>query len=199
MVGYRRGLGRTYVTVCTPSLSHLDLPPRAPARLDPDDQAALPGGAHRPAHSPFHVRFKGRLHRTQAAFARASLRLLLVSGWPRLPAPARPDPALHRQPSRHAASTPAGAPGVGGGFLLEPTGSARILTPEMLTDEQRMMKETAEDFMRREVEPRIGRHRGEEARADAGDPAEGRRTWACWATTSPRSTAAWAATRPARA
>src|SRR5207342_1402378 len=27
-------------------------------------------------------------------------------------------------------------------------------TPEMLTDEQRMMKETAEDFMRREVEPR---------------------------------------------
>jgi alkylation response protein AidB-like acyl-CoA dehydrogenase len=44
----------------------------------------------------------------------------------------------------------------GGGFLLEPTGSARILTPEMLGDEQRMMKETAEDFMRREVEPRIG-------------------------------------------
>jgi alkylation response protein AidB-like acyl-CoA dehydrogenase len=42
----------------------------------------------------------------------------------------------------------------GGGFLLEPTGSARILTPEMLNDEQRLMKETAEDFMRREVEPR---------------------------------------------
>jgi alkylation response protein AidB-like acyl-CoA dehydrogenase len=42
----------------------------------------------------------------------------------------------------------------GGGFLLEPTGSANILIPEMLTDEQRMMKETAEDFMRREVEPR---------------------------------------------
>ena len=43
----------------------------------------------------------------------------------------------------------------GGGFLLEPTGSTTILTPEMLTEEQRMMKETAEDFMRREVEPRI--------------------------------------------
>ena len=43
----------------------------------------------------------------------------------------------------------------GGGFLLEPTGATTILTPEMLTDEQRMMKETAEDFMRREVEPRI--------------------------------------------
>jgi alkylation response protein AidB-like acyl-CoA dehydrogenase len=42
----------------------------------------------------------------------------------------------------------------GGGFLLEPTGSATVLTPEMLTDEQRMMKATAEDFMRREVEPR---------------------------------------------
>jgi alkylation response protein AidB-like acyl-CoA dehydrogenase len=44
----------------------------------------------------------------------------------------------------------------GGGFLLEPTGGSRILTPEMLTDEQRMMKETADDFMRREVEPHLG-------------------------------------------
>jgi alkylation response protein AidB-like acyl-CoA dehydrogenase len=43
----------------------------------------------------------------------------------------------------------------GGGFLLEPTGTTTVLTPEMLSDEQRMMKETAEDFMRREVEPRI--------------------------------------------
>jgi alkylation response protein AidB-like acyl-CoA dehydrogenase len=42
----------------------------------------------------------------------------------------------------------------GGGFLLEKTGSATILIPEMLSDEQRMMKETADDFMRREVEPR---------------------------------------------
>jgi len=42
----------------------------------------------------------------------------------------------------------------GGGFLLEATGSATILTPEMLSDEQRMMRDTAEDFMRREVEPR---------------------------------------------
>src|SRR4029077_20793814 len=43
----------------------------------------------------------------------------------------------------------------GGGFLLEPTGTTTVLTPEMLSDEQRMMKETAEDFMRREDEPRI--------------------------------------------
>jgi alkylation response protein AidB-like acyl-CoA dehydrogenase len=43
---------------------------------------------------------------------------------------------------------------LGGGFLLETTGSATILTPEMLSDEQRMMRDTAEDFMRREVEPR---------------------------------------------
>jgi alkylation response protein AidB-like acyl-CoA dehydrogenase len=42
----------------------------------------------------------------------------------------------------------------GGGFLLEPTGSASVLIPESLTDEQRMMKETADDFMRREVEPK---------------------------------------------
>jgi alkylation response protein AidB-like acyl-CoA dehydrogenase len=43
----------------------------------------------------------------------------------------------------------------GGGFLLEATGSATIFTPEMLTDEQRMMKETAEDFVKREVLPRV--------------------------------------------
>jgi alkylation response protein AidB-like acyl-CoA dehydrogenase len=42
----------------------------------------------------------------------------------------------------------------GGGFLLEKTGAATILIPEMLSEEQRMMKETADDFMRREVEPR---------------------------------------------
>jgi alkylation response protein AidB-like acyl-CoA dehydrogenase len=42
----------------------------------------------------------------------------------------------------------------GGGFLLEKTGSTTILIPEMLSEEQRMMKETADDFMRREVEPR---------------------------------------------
>ena len=43
----------------------------------------------------------------------------------------------------------------GGGFLLEATGSARILTPEWLTDEQRMMRDTAEGFMRREVESQL--------------------------------------------
>jgi alkylation response protein AidB-like acyl-CoA dehydrogenase len=53
-----------------------------------------------------------------------------------------------------------GAPSItispGGGFLLEPSGSATIFTPEMLSDEQRMMKETAEDFVAREVMPRGG-------------------------------------------
>ena len=52
-----------------------------------------------------------------------------------------------------------GAPSItlspGGGFLLEPTGSATIFTPEMLSDEQRMMKETADDFVAREVMPRV--------------------------------------------
>lgn len=43
----------------------------------------------------------------------------------------------------------------GGGFLLERTGSAAILTPELLDDAQRLMKQTAEEFMRREVEPRV--------------------------------------------
>src|SRR5450432_2290925 len=43
----------------------------------------------------------------------------------------------------------------GGGFLLEPTGSVTIFTPEMLTDEQRMMKETADDFVLGEVMPRV--------------------------------------------
>jgi butyryl-CoA dehydrogenase len=43
----------------------------------------------------------------------------------------------------------------GGGFLLEPTGSVTVLTPEMLTVEQGLMKETADDFVRREVEARF--------------------------------------------
>ena len=43
----------------------------------------------------------------------------------------------------------------GGGFLLESTGSATILTPEMLTDEQRMMLQTARDFVAREVDPHV--------------------------------------------
>jgi alkylation response protein AidB-like acyl-CoA dehydrogenase len=43
----------------------------------------------------------------------------------------------------------------GGGFLLDPTGAATVLTPEMLTDEQRMMHQTARDFVEREVEPRL--------------------------------------------
>src|SRR3954470_2683641 len=52
-----------------------------------------------------------------------------------------------------------GAPSItlspGGGFLLEPTGSVTIFTPEMLSDEQRMMKETADDFVAREVLPNV--------------------------------------------
>jgi alkylation response protein AidB-like acyl-CoA dehydrogenase len=52
-----------------------------------------------------------------------------------------------------------GAPSItlspGGGFLLEPTGSVTVFTPEMLTDEQRMMKETADDFVGREVMPLV--------------------------------------------
>ena len=43
----------------------------------------------------------------------------------------------------------------GGGFLLEPTGSVTVFTPEMLSDEQRMMKETADDFVEREVMSRV--------------------------------------------
>src|SRR6187397_1700109 len=43
----------------------------------------------------------------------------------------------------------------GGGFLLEPTGSVTIFTPEMLSDEQRMMRDTADDFLIREVLPRV--------------------------------------------
>lgn len=43
----------------------------------------------------------------------------------------------------------------GGGFLLEATGSVRVLIPEMLTDEQRMMHQTAHDFVMREVDSRV--------------------------------------------
>src|SRR5688572_8325563 len=44
----------------------------------------------------------------------------------------------------------------GGGFLLEPTGSATIVTAERLSEDHLLMKQTAEDFMRREVDPRLG-------------------------------------------
>jgi alkylation response protein AidB-like acyl-CoA dehydrogenase len=53
-----------------------------------------------------------------------------------------------------AGAAPAITLSAGGGFLLEKTGAATILIPEMLSDEQRMMQATADDFMRREVEPR---------------------------------------------
>jgi len=43
----------------------------------------------------------------------------------------------------------------GGGFLLEATGSATIVTAERLDDDHLLMKQTADDFMRREVEPRV--------------------------------------------
>ncbi|HEY8923490.1 MAG TPA: acyl-CoA dehydrogenase family protein [Polyangia bacterium] len=43
----------------------------------------------------------------------------------------------------------------GGGFLLEATGTATVFTPEMLSEEQRLMHETADDFVKREVEPRL--------------------------------------------
>jgi len=45
--------------------------------------------------------------------------------------------------------------GAGGGFLLEATGTATIFTPEMLSEEQQLMRETADDFVKREVEPRL--------------------------------------------
>ena len=64
----------------------------------------------------------------------------------------------------------------GGGFLLEPTGTANILIPEMLTDEQRMMKETAEDFVRREVEPRIAEIEEKKPGLMREHPAQGRRS-----------------------
>ena len=55
----------------------------------------------------------------------------------------------------------------GGGFLLEPTGSVTIFTPEMLSEEQRMMKETADDFLHEGGHAARRRHRVEEARRHA--------------------------------
>jgi alkylation response protein AidB-like acyl-CoA dehydrogenase len=43
----------------------------------------------------------------------------------------------------------------GGGFLLEPTGSAVIVTAESLGEDRLLMKQTADEFMRREVDPRL--------------------------------------------
>ena len=62
-------------------------------------------------------------------------------------------------------SAPAITLSPGGGFLLEPTGSVTIFTPEMLSDEQRMMKETADDFVIREVLPQRRRRSRPRSRA----------------------------------
>ena len=44
---------------------------------------------------------------------------------------------------------------VGGNFLLTETDPSLVFTPEDLTSEQRLMAETAEKFMEKEVLPRL--------------------------------------------
>src|SRR4051794_5147981 len=46
---------------------------------------------------------------------------------------------------------------VGGGFLLEPVGKGRFLSPEGFTEEQRLFFKTADEFVRREVLPNAER------------------------------------------
>ena len=46
---------------------------------------------------------------------------------------------------------------IGGGFLLEPVGKARFLSPEGFTEEQRLFFKTADEFVRREVLPNADR------------------------------------------
>ena len=43
----------------------------------------------------------------------------------------------------------------GGGFLVEPVGSAKIGTPELFTDEERMFGETSKDFVDKDVLPKL--------------------------------------------
>ena len=57
-------------------------------------------------------------------------------------------------PSESSSNGPVISLTPGGGFLLEAAGAARVFTPEMLSDDHRMMKETADGFMRKEVEPK---------------------------------------------
>jgi alkylation response protein AidB-like acyl-CoA dehydrogenase len=64
-------------------------------------------------------------------------------------------PASSSSPASAPETAVSVEPGVGGGFLLEPAGSRAVFTPEMLNEEQRMMKDTADEFMRKEVEPHI--------------------------------------------
>jgi alkylation response protein AidB-like acyl-CoA dehydrogenase len=44
----------------------------------------------------------------------------------------------------------------GGSFLVEDRAPSEVFTPEDFSDEQRMIGETAADFMQNEVQPRIG-------------------------------------------
>src|SRR5215510_1638259 len=57
-------------------------------------------------------------------------------------------------PAQPSSDGPAVSLAPGGGFLLQAAGAATVFTPEMLSDDHRLMKETADAFMRKEVEPR---------------------------------------------
>ena len=45
----------------------------------------------------------------------------------------------------------------GGEWLLEPTDSDTVFTPERLTDEHRLIAQTAEEFVDKEVLPQLDR------------------------------------------
>jgi len=56
-------------------------------------------------------------------------------------------------------STPASAPAAstvrGGGWLVEPADPATLFTPEQLTEEQRLVRQTAQELIQKEVLPRL--------------------------------------------
>jgi len=70
----------------------------------------------------------------------------------------------------------------------------RHLHTEQLTDEHRMMARTARDFVTNEILPRVEHLEARSGTSPAGSSG-GAASWASWAWTCPRSTAAWRSTR----
>ena len=64
----------------------------------------------------------------------------------------------------------------GGSFLLESPAPQDVFTPADLTDDQKLIGQTAEEFVIKEVFPLVQRPGSQEARPDGGASAKGRGT-----------------------
>ena len=65
----------------------------------------------------------------------------------------------------------------GGSFLLESPAPQDVFTPADLTDDQKLIGQTAEEFVTKEVLPLVKDLENQEARVDGGTGEEGGGAW----------------------